>query len=236
MKNTSIYTVKSFLHFLGLLIEQVKDEKYPKYRKKLCNCYINNTIKTIQNEDISMSKRFLLLVCMFVFIEHLGDLLDEADKKDLEKVKKESMIYLCKKEITRIRAVILDLTQGTYTEYTEYLYRPEKWPLRIIEELEDILPSSEYLPEKSQAKVPLTLLVSLIAKEIKEIFLSKSQKFTKRGNLLIINLLQIETYLKKREEDPILISPLEDLIKKIRENFLEEQMIDNLDKLRKCVN
>ncbi|KAI5186850.1 hypothetical protein NEHOM01_1745 [Nematocida homosporus] len=69
--STSAYTPEDIMHFLATLIAQVQDEKYPKYRQKLFNCYINHSIRFIQNDKAPMPQRFLITLTMLTFTQQL---------------------------------------------------------------------------------------------------------------------------------------------------------------------
>jgi hypothetical protein len=127
------------------LVTAVDDGKMPKYKSKLLNCFINNSLRYIKNEINPPQKKFSVLVSLLSLCR-LSSLVEEGskvgesiDSAELGEVLAEISEFLAKKKALMIRAVILDLVETHYTEDREYSTKEEKWILQVESEIKGSL-------------------------------------------------------------------------------------------------
>lgn len=214
------YTPSELFAFLTGVLAEVADPQFDKYQKKLVNCYLNQSIKVIENDQVGLSQRFRVMVAMLSLEGQAGQLAPGAGDPEAQpsfaEVAADVLAYLTKKEIAKIRAVILDLHTNTYTEDREWSPRPEPWAVRITDELDAVLPPSAVPAiEQTTAQVHAQLLARLV-QELRTIFISKAQPFGKKGNLLVVNLVYLQQYFAKKLRDTKLMA---DFIVEVQRNF-----------------
>lgn len=216
------YRADEVFGFVEGLLEELEDEKFDKYKKKLYNCYLNNSLCLIQNDEADIKSRFIALVSMVAFIENADP---SYNTKAVAKMTEEIKEYLMQKEISRIRRIILDSKPCNYTEDTEYSIKPEAWAMQVTKELEHVLPQTEHPGiEKVLQSISGSILVMLL-KEIKEIFVSKQGKFGKKANALVVNLIHIEAFFSRHTD----VSEVESVIEQVQSMI---QSPESTEKLR----
>ncbi|OAG31437.1 hypothetical protein NEDG_01964 [Nematocida displodere] len=222
------YTADELYAFIATLTAELKDSMFPKYQRKLFNCYINNSVKAIQNSKLPLQRRFCIMVATIAFGRAAEGtaLSPEAPFKEMED---EILQYLCKAEISKIRAVILDLYTYSYTEESSYSVRPEQWAVALVEELKTVLPPNETNKVQVTACDVLRLLESLLLKELKELFISKNKPLGKKGNLLVVNLIYIQKYFTSQSLSP---EPIDAFIKTVQKSFKPGEVPEETKRLR----
>lgn len=223
---------EEFFSLVSSLINDLHDFHIVKYKRKLVNSYINTTIKLVHNQENPLPLKFILTICMHSLVQQVEqDAQDILPKEIREKIEKELITYLCMQEISKIRAIIIDLYSGTYTEEKNYSVKPEEWAVKVVAELKTLIPSGKKESFKESKKFVLEILQDLLAKELKEAFLSRSKKFGKKGNQLIINVLYIEKYFKEYTS----LKSMSTLIKDIQENFKEKEAVASAEDLARFI-
>ncbi|KAH9385271.1 uncharacterized protein NEMAJ01_0167 [Nematocida major] len=215
------------------LINDLQDSTVVKYKKKLINSYINTTIKLIQSKTAALSHKFVMTVCMHSMVRHIEQESDmEMLPKEIrEKIEREVVEYLCMQEISRIRAIIIDLYTGLYTDDVNYSVRPENWAVKVVAELKTLTPLADTEMFKESKKLVLCRLQGLLAKELKEAFLSKSKPFGRKGNQLVINILYIQQYFKEHTST----EGMQELVKEIQGNFKDAGSVAKLEELKRFI-
>lgn len=223
-------TPEDILLFVRTLFSQVASQKHPKYKRKVFNCYVNTSLRVIQSSANPMKVRFLCMISMITLMrETEKSTISLSSQDDFNEMQKEVIVYLVKKEILKIRAVILDLCTDTYADDIAYSVKPEIWTKKIKEEIENVLPEPKNPTAAKLTAESLELLKNLLLQDLEEIFLGKAQPFGKKGNLLIVNILEIERYFAKRKQET---KGFSGLIEKIQMNFKKKEDIESIEHLR----
>lgn len=215
------YRSEEVFAFVGSLLEELEDEKFDKYKKKLYNCYLNNSLCLIQNDEADIRSRFVALVSMLAFVENADPTYNtKAVAKMVEEIKE----YLMEKEISRIRRKVLDSKPANYTEDTEYSIKPEAWAVEVTRELDHVLPQTEHPGVEKVLQEISGKLLSMLLKEIKEIFVSKQGKFGRKANALVVNLIHIEAFFSRHTD----VSNVESVIEHVQSMITSPESAEKL--------
>jgi len=239
------YSLDELFFFSSEILSAVKDRSFPKYRKKLFNCYVNCSVKFIENEKNALTSRFKAMFSLFAFIsqcrgstaghttapdkKQIGADNEEITEESLTIFKNKISLFLTKKEISKIRAVILDLQTNTYTKDEEYSVLPEPWAKKLAEEISHTFPAPKTEVLKTAVADSLNLFVPLLIKELRDMFISKVKPFGSKGNLLVVDLIYLENYFKDRHARTEAVS---EFIAEVQGHFRPGLIPENTEHLR----
>lgn len=153
------------------------------YQKESCLYFYTKLCTELEKEGLS---KFL--------IHAFSDLNEINYKYNLieNKLILELKAKIFEQKILHLRATILDVLSTDYYEDTKYITKPEKWIKDVCEDLKNTF---------SLETEPLLILFqefnAELLKEFEEIFISKNRKFNSCGNLLVLNFLFYENFVKK---------------------------------------
>lgn len=226
------YDPEKFVSLIYSLISDLTDSKILKYERKMINAYINQTIQLVHRKETHLHTKFLLTICMVSVILRI----EEDKNKVLEdsafqRIKVELVESLCRKEISRIRAIILDLYTGSYADETLHTPKPEPWAVKIVADLSKLLPDAKSEQFVQGNRMVMAVLHGYLEQEIKEAFLSKAIQFGKKGNQLVINILYIDKYFRKYVPG----ASMDSLVKAVQENFRDRDQAEKTADLLKYI-
>ncbi|KAI5192511.1 hypothetical protein NEMIN01_2062 [Nematocida minor] len=223
---------EEFVSLIFSLINDLNDPGVQKYKRKLVNGYINNTVQMVHSRETSLNKKFFFTISMVSIILQLEEQEDSKYiTKDIpQEIKTDLIDYLCKQEISKIRAIIIDLYTGMYTDDQKHGIKPEPWALKTVEEISTIIPIEPLKWLVQPKQMVMKMLHRYLLQEIKEAFVSKAKPFGRRGNQLIINILYIEKYFKKHWTEG---NTMKVLLEEIRNNFKDKKDIKTTEELMK---
>ncbi|OAG32448.1 hypothetical protein NEIG_01371 [Nematocida sp. ERTm5] len=222
-------TTEELFQVFSSLIEDLNRKEINRYRRKMINLYINLSIDKIYRKETSLPMLYSLSVCMYSILQNAQDNEKVLKSEIREKLQKEVLNYASKREVLKIRAIILDMFQGTYTENSNYSVKPEQWAIKIVEDIRIFIGESKNNTKdkedvfKEPKRLILERVEDLLAEEIKEAFLSKSKPFGKKGNQLIINILYIKKYLNSY----VKTESMQKLIETVQENFKDPNAVES---------
>ncbi|EHY64732.1 hypothetical protein NERG_02135 [Nematocida ausubeli] len=208
------------------LVEDLEDPDIVKYKRKMINLYIKLSVEKIYRKDMSLASLYSIGICIYSFLQQMEENEKIIKSEAKAKIQEEVVEYICKREVLKIRAIILDTFKGTYTEDKNYSVKPEEWAVKIIKELSSFIGEDRQKTKDSlfagPRRVILEKVEELLAQEIKEAFVSKSKLFGKKGNLLVLNILYIEKYFKRYTKTDF----MEQLVQNIHKSFKDPDLID----------
>ncbi|KAI5192434.1 hypothetical protein NECID01_1929 [Nematocida sp. AWRm77] len=225
------YTAEELYAFLANVAHEVEDKDFSKYKKKLLNCYVNNSVKAIDSDTVSFKNRFVVMLAVLAYMTETEKHSTGKDTQvSFAEIKQDILSYLTKKEISKIRALILDLHTSTYTDSKEWSPYPEPWAREIVEELDAVLPESAHPQVQEALSLARTHLLSLLVQELKDIFFSTAQPFGKQGNLFVVNLVYLQTYFEKKLPNTNIIA---EFITEVQSNFQKGEVPEKTEIIRK---
>ncbi|WUR02863.1 uncharacterized protein VNE69_03084 [Vairimorpha necatrix] len=142
-------------------------------QKILVKFFIDESIKNIFNEK-SVDKNKLEL---FHILQDFDLQIFNSKKEDLMRHK-----------AIQTRALVLDLITSDYSKDVKYIYKPEKWIFRIIEDIKNSL---------INYKEFVFLYNKLLIKEFEDIFINKVEKYGSSGNQLLVNFIFYKKFILK---------------------------------------
>lgn len=225
------YKPEKFVSLIYSLISDVADNRIVKYKRKMVNAYVNHTFQLVHSKETHIHTKFLLTICMVSIILRIEEEVPPIKDNAFQKIKVDLIDSLCKKEISRIRAIILDLYTGTYTEDTLHGVRPEPWAVKIVQDMSQLVPETKVELFKQANRIVMTTMHKYLQQEIKEAFISKTRQFGKKGNQLLINILYIDKYFKEYAST-LSMNPL---IEEAKKNFKDKKMAEDTNSLLKYI-
>lgn len=157
------------------LVAQVDDQSAPKYKNKLINCYINNSLKYIRDDAYPAEKRFKVLISLLVFSTLVGrmeagggaergaeaaSMGEKLRSRDFSEVLSEITTFICEKKILMVRALVLDLVHEGYSEDREYRAKEEKWIRDVESDIARDVPLG-LIKDSGNAEAPKTKVSSI---------------------------------------------------------------------------
>ena len=174
----SIYIQKAY---------EIIDEFDDRYKKELCGYYFSLWKDKLKNAEVREKLPvFVLADLRLMFNKYL--FLEEKEFVEFE-------LRVFRLKILEMRACILDLVDSDYSEDIENIYKPEKWVLEVVKDLQSYFDFSnaEYIKIFEDFN-------SVFLEELRMIFVSRNRRFGKNGNQLVLNLLFYKRFVDKVTE------------------------------------
>lgn len=148
-----------------LVIRMIR-ELSPPYNAKLTNCYINNTLRYIKDDNTALSGKVAALINLIGVVRVLEEEKESNDYKMLYEVIDEVVKYTLNKKVLKVKALILDLVKTEYTEDGEYTEKEEKWIKEVVKDISSDIPL--HLVSDSSYDVSIKGAKAFLSQEKKE--------------------------------------------------------------------